>query len=114
MTWFSACLRMVCLIEGEGFVRYEDSVVLMRQPNRESAFERALELGAVRESTFINADGASVRWAFVRVLTLDELGTTIGEDAEVYSQPTFTPEDGEGLNMYSTFSPQVSPPNNSI
>jgi hypothetical protein len=55
--WFSACCRVVCLIEGVGAVDEVRAVHVFQAPDRDEAFVRALEIGASHEQDYTNADG---------------------------------------------------------
>ena len=82
--WFSACLRLVVLIEHEGATHYADSVVLFHASTWDAAFARALELGRGLETSYRNSDGQEVRWRLASVLTLDHLGPELPDGAEVH------------------------------
>lgn len=69
MKWYVARLLVVCLVDRRP--RRQNTCdypfVLVRADSAEQAFERALELGRAQETRYLNAQGQSVRWAFVRV-----------------------------------------------
>ena len=110
--WFSARLRLACLIEGSGVSRYEDSVVLFYAADGTAAFRRALELGRSRERSFTNRYGERVAWKLKEVATLDRLASDDIDGVEVISDPIFDilPEDAS-LPIEHQFDPERSEPN---
>jgi hypothetical protein len=85
--WFSAMLKFRVEIEGSATARYQRSVVLIRSPDFEAAFERAVERGRELESAYQNINEETVRWSLERVETIDQLEHEITEGREVYSEP---------------------------
>ena len=81
--WYSACFRVVCLIEGIGAVDEARPVHIFQASDWDQALARAFELGGTHEQEYVNADGAAVRWRFAQVLTLDQF--ELADGAEVYS-----------------------------
>ena len=84
-TWFSACLRRICVIEGQGAVDAWDEVCLIQAAHRDDAFARALEIGRRKEETYVNGDGETVVWLFAEVPTLDQVHADELDGAEVFS-----------------------------
>lgn len=86
MTWFSASLRSASIIEHYGMESLSDSVYLISAANREEAWAKALYFGAGIETNYRNADGELIKFVFVGVLTIDELGHQLVEGQEVCCQ----------------------------
>ena len=89
-----------------------DSVVLVRASHFEQAFPDACIAGRAMESTYANADGERVRWAFERVETMDELPANLTSGTEVYSQPHDVGDSSE-LAFDAKFAPELYPPGQS-
>jgi Domain of unknown function (DUF4288) len=85
-SWFSAKLRVLCLIEGHDEVTQDEVVHIFRATDFEAAFHRALDLGRSHETDYPNGDGKIVRWRFERVVTLDQISAADLDGAEVYSE----------------------------
>lgn len=111
--WYSACFRLVCLIEREGSHRYQDSVVLMLATSFKEAFNRTLEIGRSHEQEFLNADGDRVRWRLKEIISLDILGNEDLDSREVYSQPVDVPQE-EHCPFDQEFEPEKSEPTHAI
>jgi hypothetical protein len=107
-TWFSAKVRLACLVENSGAIEYQDSVFVFTAADWAPAFERALALGYGMERTYQNMQGEQVVWRLVEVVSLDWLEASNLDGAEVYSEPVplgphedipfewvFKPEDSE-------------------
>lgn len=107
--WFSACLRRVCVIEGQGAVDAWDEVFLIRANDRDQAFARALEIGRSREETYVNGDGETVVWLFAEVLTLDHIQADQLDGAEVFSVVSSVPAGSRNVSEH-TFNPEESDP----
>ncbi len=85
--WYSARLRFAILTDRRGLERYLDSVILLRAPSRQVAFEQALAQGRDREQAYQNEEGLRVRWRLASVLSLDQLADGNLHGAEVLSMP---------------------------
>ena len=85
-SWFSASLRFTTQVADDE-ADQEDSVILLRAPDWEVAFARAVALGRQMEQTYKNGVGATVEKRLVEVRTLDELGEAIPDGREVYCAP---------------------------
>jgi Domain of unknown function (DUF4288) len=110
--WFAASLVLAIINEFGGLWRRVTSVVLVRAANFEQAFIDACMAGRAMESTYTNADGERVRWAFERVETLDELPANLASGTEVYSLPHKVGDASE-LTFDATFAPELHPPGQS-
>lgn len=84
--WFSARVRLVCLMEGSGADRFQDSVIVFRARDFRDAFQRALTIGHDREETYLNGHGERVAWKFKEVFSLDIIQGEL-DGTEVYSEP---------------------------
>ena len=110
--WFSAMLRFVVLVQGEGGERLSRSVILFHAHTWDDARERALDLGAAMERDFTGGTGLQVRWRLDAVETLDQLGAEITDGREVYSEPLDLPP-GAALTYDHQFHPEASEPGQS-
>jgi len=59
-------------------------VFLVSASDREDAWDQALEIGEGLETSYDNAEGERIRFAFLGVLTIDELGEELQAGQEVY------------------------------
>jgi len=84
MKWYSATIRRASMIGDEGIDSFWDSVFLLSATDRDSAWNAALEIGLGLESKYQNAAQERVRFAFVGVLYLDEVGESIESGVEVF------------------------------
>ena len=107
--WFTSRVRLAVLIEGEGAVRFADSVYVFTASDFDAALRRAVDLGRAAETTYTNADGEFVRWRLSEVLTLDQLGRGDLDGAEVYSEPVDLPQ-GLSIEFDHRFAPEHSQP----
>ncbi len=99
------------LVEGAGGIRYQDSVFVLLAESWDEARSKAMILGHSKEHMYRNSDGQLVRWAFERLITLDELGG-IADESEVYSQPS---ELGKPTVAFGQeFHPEVIEPTQSV
>ena len=85
-SWYSARLSTVCFIEGIGSVDEELCVHGFPAADRDSAFERALEIGrADHAKSYLNGEGERVERRFAEVLTVDDLGNADLDGREIHS-----------------------------
>ena len=111
--WFSTKVRLVCLIEPIGAVRYMDSVYVFRSADFQTAFTRALALGKSQEKTYGNVDQQKVVWKLAEVVSLDMITAASLNGAEVYSEPVdLAPEDA--LPMDAVLHPEHSEPTQTL
>jgi hypothetical protein len=68
----------------DGIESFWDSVFLVSATDREGAWNEALKIGEGLETSYDNADGERIRFAFLGVLTIDELGEELRTGLEVY------------------------------
>lgn len=111
--WYSTKLRWVVLVEPEGATRYSDSVLLLQAEDFEHARARALELGRKQEEEYTNPDGQRVRWRLKEIVSLDQLGDTIRDGMEVYSEPADLGREAE-LPFDAEFHPEQSQPTQTV
>ena len=110
--WFSSKIRIVCLIEGEGAVRYMDSVYVFRARDFNEAWQVALDLGHQEEEEYKNNEGKIVRWRLKELISLDGLPNDL-DRAEVYSEPV--PLDPhEKYSFTEEFNPEDSRPTQTV
>ncbi len=113
MQWFSANVRLVCLLSTGGATGYRDSVYLFHAMDFDDAFRIALEIGRRQERRYTNGDGATVCWALTQVISLDALGADLRNGVEVYSEPRSL-EAGEDFRFDMQFSPESIEPTQTV
>ena len=111
--WFSTKVRLVCLIEPIGAVRYMDSVYVFRSADFQTAFKRALELGKSQEKTYFNVDKQKVVWKLTEIVSLDMITAESLNGAEVYSEPVDLAP-GEAFPMDAALYPELSEPTQTL
>lgn len=87
MDWYSATIQIVSLVGDSGITLIWDNIYLIQAIDREAAWTKARALGTSLEETYTNGYAETVRWAFVGVVTLDNLGNTLYDGMEVGFQP---------------------------
>jgi len=110
-SWFSACVRLVCLIEEKGSDVVMNSVFVFRASGWDEGKARALELGRGLERSYENGEGKKVAWRLREIVSLDHLRSVDLDGAEVYSEqlrPT------ESLPYEATFAPEASQPTQTV
>jgi hypothetical protein len=106
--WYSARLKILVFIEGEGAVDTNLVVHVFRAADWDDAFRRALELGVTHNRSYKNNAGETVEWRFAEVLTLDNLGNAPDLDGrEVHSLVT---GESDPLPFDTSLSPEDSDP----
>jgi hypothetical protein len=110
--WFSARIRLVCLLEGSGAQRFQDSVVVFRARDFADAFRRALEIGRGHEEEYLNGDGERVAWRLKEVLSLDVVHGDL-DGAEVSSEPVDVLDEVRDP-FETTYAPESSDPTQTI
>jgi hypothetical protein len=111
--WFSAKIRLACLIEPEGAQRYMDSVYIFRARDFDDAFEAALRIGRGEEEEYLNSDQHRVRWRLKEIISLDQIADGSLDGVEVYSEPVDL-EPSDGFPFETVFSPESSTPTQTI
>jgi hypothetical protein len=107
LDWFSARLKILIFIEGEGAIDTNLVVHVFRAVDFDDAMRRALDLGAMHTTSYKNTSGETVEWRFAEVLTLDNLGNADLDGREVHS--LFTDE-ADPLPFETSLSPEDSDP----
>ncbi|MBN9164885.1 MAG: hypothetical protein BGO98_48270 [Myxococcales bacterium 68-20] len=113
MSWFSAKVRIACLVEGVGLSQYMDCLHIFIAVDFADAQARAIALGHTHEEECLNADNARVRWKFAEIVTLDCLGEELRDGVEVYSEPS-GPSPNELVSFDHEFYPERSQPTQTI
>ena len=113
MDWFSAKVRMACLIEGVGLVRYMDSIHVFQAENFDAAMQRALVLGRGHEEEYVNSSQEHVRWRLKEIVSLDILRQGLSDGIEIYSEPA-EPGLTEFFDYDVKFNPDTSTPTQTI
>ncbi len=114
LKWFSSKIRLICLVEGLGGLRYMDSIFLFQSPNFDSAFLKAIELGKKQEEEYKNSDNLLVKWKLKEIISLDTIQQNSLDGAEVYSEPVELHKDTPSYNFLQEFSPEESNPTQTI
>lgn len=113
MKWFSACVRMVVLVEGSGTIDARESIFLLRAREYEDAFPAAVKLARqALETEYENLDGQRVRWRVVRLITLDQIDREDLDGAEIWTRGC-SPEPGEQFAFDQELRPEDHVPDNS-
>ncbi len=87
--WFSARLLFRSSVHdgAETPPLYEESIIIVRGEDDAGASAEAERIGLANEHSYLNPEGLEVRWRFVRLLELQELGETeLTSGVEVYSR----------------------------
>lgn len=113
LTWFSARVRVVCLVESGEPHDYADSLFIFRAADWDAAKSRAITLGRRIEEEYLNADGCRVRWVLKEILTLDMIQATDIDGAEVYHGRVPLEED-VSYPFDAVFAPEVSQPDQTL
>jgi len=109
MDWFSAKIRVACLIKGVGLVRYMDSIHVFQAENFDAALERALTLGRGHEEEYVNSSQEQVRWRLKEIVSLDMLRQGLVDGIEIYSEPV-APGPTDLFDYEVAFNPDASTP----
>jgi len=109
--WFVTTIILKCEILGEpsliGEWTCSQQIYVLRSPNREMAYEKAITMGRSQETSYRNADGQLVSWTFVGLENLEELpygvirdGTEIWGRIFHTSDPNALVVEQKGLSVY--------------
>ena len=111
MPYYCARLLVVCLVS-DGKPRKRTTCdypfVVFKARDDDLAFTRALELGKEQETTYKNSNGQAVRWAFVKVEHIWELGSSV-DGKEVGSLMDVLKTD-QPIPFRKRFNPERHPP----
>jgi hypothetical protein len=113
VNWFSTKVRVACLIEGVGLVRYMDSIHVFHAENFDEAMQRALVLGRGHEEEYVNSNQEHVRWRLKEIVSLDILQQGLSDGIEIYSEPV-EPGLTEFFDYDAKFNPDTSTPTQTI
>ncbi len=83
--WYRARIRWAEMVEGRGIRHWEEGLYLFRSPDREAAFQRALEIGEGGQSGGEEETRRRRRWVATRlaeVVALDCLGPELKQKEE--------------------------------
>ena len=112
--WFSAKIRLACLINPKGLVGYRDSIYIFQSYDFEDAFKRALAIGKSQETSYLNADQQPVKWKLKEIISLDIVGSaSLESGTEVYSEPV-EPLPSDQFSFEHEFDPTTSKPTQTI
>jgi hypothetical protein len=115
MGFYSARLLFVCLVENSRVKKsnlYDDSIIVFRAKDFEHAFQRALEIGKSRETTYKNSTNQTVRWSLVEIVNIDWVGKII-DGKEVASKLHYCTT-REPIPLRRRFRPERSKPDGSF
>lgn len=114
INWFSSKIRLVCLVEGIGGLRYADSIFLFQSTDFDSAFRRAIELGKKQEEEYTNSDNQLVKWKLKEIISLDIIQENSLDGVEVYSEPVEIQKNTLPYSFLQEFTPERSTPTQTI
>ena len=111
MPYFCARLLIVCLVD-DGKPRKRNTCdypfVVFQAADYQEAFSLAIDLGKRQETKYKNSKQQSVRWAFIQVEQIWELGGSV-DGKEVGSQMDILKTD-EPIPFRKRFRPDLHPP----
>lgn len=95
MNWYLAKIvfQIVCG-EGDHTAQFDEQLRLINAPDKQRAFDKAVELGRSEEDLFFNIHQQPVHWSFVNVSELYRMEELL-DGAEIYSKIKEV-EDGVG------------------
>jgi len=93
--WYVAVLVMQCKIDGEPSGSVDLQIRVVNAPDHESAYTKALFLGAKAQDSYPTTDGGTVRWEFKGLHELDViLAETLEDGTEIWNQmPKMAPSE---------------------
>ena len=87
--WYVVTLIIGSRIEGiDGQYRTcDEQVHILRAPNIELAYEKAVQIGHMEEHSYQNMNGQTVHWEFIGLVDLEEtVDSDIKDGAEIKSR----------------------------
>lgn len=87
--WFSARLLFRSDVDDGAAIPplYEESIILVEGEDEGRARAEAERIGLANEHSYLNPDGVEVRWRFVRLLEVQDIGEAeLSSGVEVYSR----------------------------
>jgi hypothetical protein len=115
MDFYSARLLFVAFVKNSRAKKsnlYDDSVIVFRARDFDHAFQRALEIGKAKETTYKNPYGQTVRWALVEIVNIDYIGKVV-DGSEVASR-LHHHIGKEPITLKTCFHPEQSNPSGSF
>jgi hypothetical protein len=110
MSWYSAKLRMIRMIDAPVDDMFDDRVYTFRSTDFDAAFDRAIGIGREQESSFVNWDDQRVQWRLAEILSLNLLGSgELGAAVDVHSEPA-PMADSDRVQFDTVFHPERSQP----
>lgn len=86
LTWFCAQISSVCQVDGQLPSTFAESYRVFRARDMAHAALRAPDVGLLEETDYENDLGETVRWTFLEVIEVQDLGASTLEDGtEVFS-----------------------------
>ena len=112
--WFSAKIRLACLVDPTGLVGYRDAIYIFQSYDFDDAFKRALGIGKSQETSYLNANQQPVKWKLKEIISLDVVGSApLESGTEVHSEPV-EPLPSEQFSFEHEFDPATSKPTQTI
>jgi hypothetical protein len=73
--WFVATIIVKCRVGDEPQADYscDEQIVLLKAPDEDAAYKKALKLGEEQETHYLNDEGETVYWEFLGLENLEEL-----------------------------------------
>ncbi len=85
--WYIATLVMASKVEDNSEdPTCEEQIRVIRAPNAEMAYEKALKIGKAEEHSYKNMYEQTVTWEFIGLDDLDELDNTMHDGVEIRSR----------------------------
>ena len=82
--WYVATIILKCEVEKEPTIPIEwtclQQIHVLRAPNREEAYEKAVKIGESQEQSYLNSQQQEVYWSFVGLENLEELSSKVIRD----------------------------------
>ena len=112
LEWFSAKIRLACIIEPKGLQRFMDSIYVFRSTDFDDAFRKALDRGRSQEKNYLNDADELIEWRLKEIISLDRIKPPSLDGAEVYSEAV-EPAAGDSL-LDTAFHPEDSNPTQTL
>jgi hypothetical protein len=110
--WFSATLRLFIVNSVVGKLRAEEGVFLVRADDFDDAFSKFLRLGELREENYKNHLGEEIKRRFAEITTLDLVGESNLDGAEITSSACDEPD--PSVTLGTQLNPSRSKPTQTI
>lgn len=90
MTWFLVKTLMISIMENvpEDVPLFDESLMLVKASSQEEAQKKAEKLcRKLYENEYKNGDGETVKWKFVKIIEVSDLGKkTLRDGVQIYSR----------------------------